>query len=74
MNTEYKYFYFELMTALGSDKKQSWFCISKGGRFPLGVVKWFSDWKQFCFFPEEETVFSVGCLNDVIDFINQLNA
>jgi hypothetical protein len=35
----------------------------------IGVVKWYPHWRQYCFFPEPDTVFSVGCMNDINDFI-----
>ena len=74
MKTEYKYFYFELVRPIDLKKKtQTWFCISKNDKYMLGVVKWFPNWRQYCFFPEDETVFSIGCLNDMIDFTKQLN-
>lgn len=38
----------------------------------LGIIKWFSSWRQYCFFPSEETIFSYGCMNEVIDFIQEL--
>ena len=72
MKTKYKYFSFE-KAYVKSNESPYWFCTSKSSNYPLGVVKWFPDWKQFCFFPEEETVFSTGCLNDVVDFVTQLN-
>lgn len=38
----------------------------------IGQIKFNSHWRQYCFYPENETVWSVGCLNDVISFIEQL--
>lgn len=38
----------------------------------LGEVKWFPQWRQYCFFPEDDCVFSKGCMNDITDFISQL--
>lgn len=73
MKTKYKYFYFELARPIDLKKKtQTWFCVSNHNDC-LGIVKWFPRWRQYCFFPEEETVFSTGCLNDAVDFIKQLN-
>lgn len=36
----------------------------------LGVIKWFSHWRQYCFFPETNTVFNCVCLFDIIKFID----
>lgn len=38
----------------------------------LGIIKWFSSWRQYCFFPTEETVFSQGCMKEIQDFIQNL--
>lgn len=38
----------------------------------LGEIKWFPNWRQYCFFPEDGCVFSKGCMVDINDFIKQL--
>lgn len=38
----------------------------------LGVLKWYVSWRQYCFFPQPETVFNKGCLEDINHFITQL--
>lgn len=38
----------------------------------LGIIKWFSQWRQYCFFPQEGTVYSVECLNDTQSYIGGL--
>ena len=74
MKTQYNYFHFDLASVPVVKKDtQTWFCISNKYEYFLGVIKWFPKWRQYCFFPEEETVFSIGCMNDIVDFINQLN-
>lgn len=35
----------------------------------IGYVYWYPQWRQYCFFPEPHTVYSSGCLNDIIEFI-----
>jgi len=45
---------------------------NKNSSVILGIIKWFSSWRQYCFFPSEETIFSYGCMNEVIDFIQEL--
>ena len=37
----------------------------------LGIIKWYAPWRQYCFFPEEGTVWSKGCLNEVNDLIKK---
>ena len=31
----------------------------------LGTIRWYGPWRQYCFFPEPDTVWSAGCLADV---------
>lgn len=38
----------------------------------LGIVKWYSSWRQYCFFPKHSTIFNKDCMNEIIDFINTL--
>ena len=38
----------------------------------IGIIKWYSGWRQYCFFPDKETVWSKGCLQDINNFIYDL--
>ncbi len=38
----------------------------------LGIIKWYAPWRQYCFFPKSDTLWSIGCLNEVISFIQEL--
>lgn len=38
----------------------------------LGIVKWFSRWRCYAFFPFKDTVWNKRCLQDVIIFIDAL--
>ncbi len=40
----------------------------------IGVISWYSPWRQYCFFPENDTVWSAGCLRDVQAFLAGLAA
>jgi hypothetical protein len=67
---EYKYISFEEVETKGKTRKFN--CLNKKSGFVLGEVKWITGWRQYCFLPTEYTQFSVGCLNDIIDFIKKL--
>ena len=45
---------------------------SKRGAYRLGEVKWYSGWRQYVFYPFEDTTFSLGCLMDIAKFIQLL--
>jgi hypothetical protein len=69
---EYKYILFEEVETKGKTRRFN--CLNKKSNFILGEVIWVIGWRQYCFFPSGDTQFSVGCLNDVIDFIQKLKS
>jgi hypothetical protein len=38
----------------------------------IGIIKWFGRWRQYCFFPENQTIWNIDCLNDVNAVIKSL--
>lgn len=38
----------------------------------LGYIKWYPPWRQYCFFPKEDFVFNIGCMQYIIDYIKEL--
>ena len=46
--------------------------VNKHHEEVLGMIKWFSRWRQYCFFPNTETVWNINCLNDVNEVIKNL--
>lgn len=55
-------------------KTEIWSVDSKSGGFPLGQIKWFGRWKQYCFYPARVTVFNIDCLRDISAKIKELMA
>lgn len=39
----------------------------------LGEIKWFGAWRQYCFFPEGDTVFDRKCLTYINNFLEEVN-
>ena len=37
----------------------------------LGLIKWHSAWRKYCFFPLENTVFEEDCLRDIARFMEE---
>ena len=70
MKTEYEYIYFAKLPP--KPKTVVYECRSIKTTESLGVVRWYGPWRQYCFFPGKDTIFNVGCMSDVIDFIKQL--
>ena len=74
LQLNYKYIHFSDMSFLYSKKKTKTFnCRNSNTYDLLGEVKWFGRWRQYCFFPNHETIFNSICLNDISNFLQQLN-
>jgi hypothetical protein len=46
-----------------------WHVTSKEGNDFLGVIKWYSPWRKYCFQPYGNTVYEQDCLRDIATFI-----
>jgi hypothetical protein len=68
----YEYFHCRKVGASASGKTEVWHLLSNSSETLLGVVKWYGAWRQYCFFPESETLFSRGCLGDIQSFLKLL--
>jgi hypothetical protein len=70
MKTKYNYIHF---TCIGDTKKTTRWSINNNCTDAfLGEIKWYSAWRTYCFFTASDTVFNVDCLEDIQNFINQL--
>ena len=38
----------------------------------LGVIKWYGQWRQYTFHPEDNTIFNPQCLADINSVINEM--
>jgi hypothetical protein len=69
MNEYYQFIHFVKITV---GPKSDWSCRNNRSGEELGQVKWYQPWRQYCYFPTVQAVYSTGCLNDIRDFIEQL--
>ena len=67
---EYKHIKFELIGCPQSGIVSKWLCETRDGD-DLGEVHWYPPWRQYCFYPDEGTVFSADCLADIQDFLGK---
>lgn len=37
----------------------------------IGEIRWYAQWRQYCFFPEYDCVFSGGCLREIVNFMDE---
>jgi hypothetical protein len=53
-----------------SSKTKRWTVHSKMDTSWLGTVKWYSPWRKYCFFQnDQDCVFDPGCLREIADFM-----
>lgn len=65
-----KYLEFKQVPYEGKTKRFE--IISKSQSVDLGIIKWNSNWRQYCFYPSDQTLWSRDCLKDIQDFLNNL--
>jgi predicted N-acyltransferase len=73
MKTDYKHIYFDELEPKAKTKQFAVRNVVSSGDI-LGYVKWYSQWRRYCFFtiPSSGIVFDEGCLSDIQDFIKNL--
>lgn len=67
----YKYIHF--VETEKKPKTKVYSCRNNKSEIELGVVKWYPSWRQYCLFTVEDVIFNQKCLEDIQDFIGQLN-
>lgn len=72
MKTEYQYIRFMCIGETG--KTSRWSIHNHRTDAFLGEVKWYSAWRNYCFFTRDGCIFNDGCMRDILDFIGQLSA
>ena len=53
-------------------KTAVWNVLSRSNGGLLGIIKWHSPWRQYCFFPEPDCVFNNSCMMTIINFIKEV--
>lgn len=71
VKTEYQYINFYKYRKKG--KRWIWSCRNNHSNGELGRVRWHSPWRQYCYFPTAQAVYSGGCLEDIQTFIKALS-
>ena len=68
---EYEFVRFELTER--KPKTGVWSCRNIRSGEELGIVKWYGPWRQYCYFPTIQAIYSKGCLSDINDFITLIS-
>lgn len=69
---EVSYKYLDFIRLETTGKTGRWSCATKHGEV-LGKVGWYGAWRQYCYFPTQQAVYSAGCLTDIADFLQKQN-
>lgn len=67
-----KYLRFEQSPNPGK-KTGIWFVISQSSGDVLGRIAWYGAWRQYCFFPNNGTLYNTDCLAAITDRIETCN-
>ena len=67
-----EYVWFHNQSKYNKPKTEVWDVLTKGSNYLLGEIKYYARWRQYCFFPKDKPVFSVGCMQDIINFTKEL--
>lgn len=68
-----KYLRFVKTGESDSGKTEHWDIESKSQGLVLAIVRWYGPWRQYVMYPQHETLFNCGCLDDISDFLKELN-
>ena len=67
------YIRFQVAGFSESGKTQVWNVLMiRHGLEPLGEIRWFGRWRQYAFFPRDDTLYSPDCLHAIADHISKL--
>ncbi len=67
-----KWIYFESRNEFAG-KHESWDVANSKSDEPLALICWYPAWRQYVVQPDAGAVFSWDCLQDIVDFLKQLN-
>lgn len=65
-----KYISFKKIGAM--EKTTIWSVDAKSSGECLGIIEWYRPWRQYCFFPSPNTVFSRDCNESINRRIQEL--
>lgn len=68
--TDSKYLKFELIEE--KPKTKVYAIVSKNDNSQLAIVKWYTNWRSYAFYPENGTIWEEDCLGAVTQFLRNL--
>lgn len=61
--------YLDFVPIQSGKATEYWSVCNRKSGIELGIVKWHALWRQPCYFPSLQAVYSAGCLNDIVEFM-----
>ena len=71
-NNKYVGEFFVVIEEQEENKKTPNLIIIKN-KMKIGVIKWYTPWRKFCFFPENNTVWDSQCISQVLSLVDLCN-
>ena len=71
MKTDFKHI--KMVKIRDLPKTYVWEAQNISGGHSIGIIKWNRGQRQYCFFPGARTIYSIGCLEDICEFIRRLH-
>ena len=69
--TKYEYFTIHKLP-LARGRKTHVYVIRSKDDIELGQIKWYGAWRQYCFWPNGETIWNGRCLQNIQGFLDKL--
>ena len=76
MKTEYKYIRFIVIDEMPGRKTKRWGCFNNHELEPeevMGEIYYYGGWRQYIIEFHDGYIFNAGCLDDIADFLGQIN-
>lgn len=71
MAVKSKWTHFKAAGRSPSGKTRVWNVESSHSHVDIGEIKWYGPWRQYCFFPDEYTIYERQCLRDIATFCEE---
>lgn len=71
-NREFKWIFIQEKEKSKSGKTKIFSVMEKKDGEEIGIIKWYSAWRKYAFFPCKETCYEEDCLEDIASFLKEL--
>lgn len=68
MKKHYAFIKFDEVPQKPGKLTKVWRVVSTQDGTLLGGIKWFTNWRRYCFYPLPDMIFDENCLWDIADF------